>query len=217
MTNSPVEPLRPDLAAIADWVPIGSRVIDIGCGAGDLLVFLRDQRRCDARGLELNADRVRKCVARGLPVVQGDANIDLADYANGAFDIAILSQTMQTMERPDRTLQELARIAPRVIVSTPNFAHWRIRFHLLIGGRMPLSPALPFEWYETPNIHLCTLLDFVDLVAAQGLRVCRSLMVRGDKRFERPVTAVENWRTEVAVFELARAVAVGAGGGSESP
>ena len=161
--------LRPDLAIIADAVPATSRVLDVGCGDGELMVALRG-KGIDARGLEIDSANVTAAIARGQSVVQGDANRDLADYPDDAFDYAILSQTLQTTERPDLVVDELLRIAPRAFVSFPNFAHWRIRLALLWGGRMPVTRLLPVAWYETPNIHHVTVSDFRDLVRAKGIK-----------------------------------------------
>ena len=192
--------LRPDLAIIADAVPAASRVLDVGCGDGELMVALQG-KGVDARGLEIDAANVTAAIARGQSVVQGDANRDLADYPDDAFDYAILSQTLQTTERPDRVVDELLRIAPRAFVSFPNFAHWRIRLALLWGGRMPVTRLLPVAWYETPNIHHVTVSDFRDLVRAKGIKVERVWHLSGDK----PTSdAAASWRAEHAIFLIAR-------------
>jgi methionine biosynthesis protein MetW len=192
--------LRPDLAIIADAVPRASRVLDVGCGDGELMAALRD-KGVDARGLEIDPDNVTAAIARGQSVVQGDANRDLADYPDDAFDYAILSQTLQTTERPDRVVDELLRIAPRAFVSFPNFAHWRIRLALLWGGRMPVTRLLPVAWYETPNIHHVTVSDFRDLVRAKGIKVERVWHLSGDK----PASdAAASWRAEHAIFLISR-------------
>ena len=192
--------LRPDLAIIADAVPATSRVLDVGCGDGELMVALRG-KGIDARGLEIDSANVTAAIARGQSVVQGDANRDLADYPDDAFDYAILSQTLQTTERPDLVVDELLRIAPRAYVSCPNFAHWRIRLALLWGGRMPVTRLLPVAWYETPNIHHVTVSDFRDLVRAKGIKVERVWHLSGDK----PASdAAASWRAEHAIFLISR-------------
>ncbi len=192
--------LRPDLAIIADAVPATSRVLDVGCGDGELMVALRN-KGVDARGLEIDPDNVTAAIARGQSVVQGDANRDLADYPDDAFDYAILSQTLQTTERPDRVVDELLRIAPRAFVSFPNFAHWRVRLALLWGGRMPVTRSIPVAWYETPNIHHVTVSDFRDLVRAKGIKVERVWHLSGDK----PASdAAASWRAEHAIFLISR-------------
>ena len=192
--------LRPDLAIIADAVPATARVLDVGCGDGELIAALRD-KGVDARGLEIDPDNVTAAIARGQSVVQGDANRDLADYPDDAFDYAILSQTLQTTERPDRVVDELLRIAPRAFVSFPNFAHWRVRLALLWNGRMPVTRLLPVAWYETPNIHHVTVSDFRDLVRAKGIKVERVWHLSGDK----PASdAAASWRAEHAIFLISR-------------
>lgn len=193
--------LRPDLAIIANHVEPGSRVIDVGCGDGTLMAALRDQRGVDARGLELDPANVAAAVARGLSVVQGDANVDLAEYPEGTFDYAILSQTLQTTMRPDLVIEQLLRIGRRAFVSFPNFAHWGVRLRLLWGGRMPVTRLLPVAWYETPNIHHVTVDDFRSLVRERGIMVEGSWFLSGDRLTS---AAAANFRAEYAVFLLGR-------------
>ena len=172
-----VNGLRPDLRLIADMVEPQSRVLDIGCGDGGLLTHLWRTRGVDARGLEISREGVRACVSRGLSVVQGDADTDLAGYPTGAFDTVILSQTLQATQRPRDVLDHMVRIGRRAIVSFPNFGHWRVRLALLSGGRMPVTPTLPLQWWETPNIHLCTVQDFLDLCDHMGVQVMRTVFL----------------------------------------
>jgi len=192
--------LRPDLAIIAGAVPPGARILDVGCGDGELIEALQG-RGVDARGLEIDPANVTAAIARGQSVVQGDANHDLADYPDDAFDYAILSQTLQTTERPDLVVDELLRIAPRAFVSFPNFAHWRVRLALLWGGRMPVTRLLPVAWYETPNIHHVTVSDFRDLLRDKGIGVEGAWYLSGDK----PTSdAAASWRAEHAIFLIRR-------------
>ena len=193
--------LRPDLAIIADHVAPGARVLDIGCGDGELMASLRDQRGADVRGLEIDAANVSSAVARGLSVVQGDADLDLAYYPDNAFDYAILSQTLQTARAPDRVLGELLRIGRRAFVSFPNFAYWKVRWSLLWNGRMPVTAALPVSWYETQNIHQLTIDDFHDFVAERGVSVEGEWFLAGNRRIG---CAAANLRAEHAVFLLRR-------------
>ena len=193
--------LRPDLAIIAANVAAGARVLDIGCGDGALLAALRDGRGVDARGLELDPGNVAAAVARGLSVVQGDADRDLGAYPDASFDYAILSQTLQTTRAPDRVLDELLRIGARAFVSFPNFAHWRVRLALLTGGRMPVTRLLPERWYDTPNIHHVTVADFRDYLRAKGVTMERAWFLAGDQACS---AAGANWFAEHAVFLVRR-------------
>ena len=196
-----VDTLRPDLAVIADRVPEGARVLDVGCGDGALMAVLRDGKGVDARGIEIDPECVERCVARGLSVVQGDADRDLTFYPDGAFDVAILSQTLQTAARPDRMLAELLRVGRRAFVSFPNFAYWRMRWALMRNGRMPVTRHLPVSWYETANIHHVTVKDFEELAASLGIGIEN----RWFFTHEREVAAGgANWRAEYALFEVRR-------------
>jgi methionine biosynthesis protein MetW len=193
--------LRPDLAIIASHVAPGSRVLDVGCGDGTLLAALRDEQGCDARGMEIDAANVAHCVGRGLSVIQGDADKDLAIYPDRTFDYAILSQTLQTTRRPDLVLDQLLRIGRKAFVSFPNFAHWQVRLSLLFNGRMPVTRLLPVAWFETPNIHHLSIADFRDHVAARGITVEQAWFLSGDRACS---ASAANFRAEHAVFLISR-------------
>ena len=166
---------RVDLLLIKDMVAPNSRVLDIGCGDGTLLRMLAEERGVDARGMELSQRGVNDCVAKGLSVIQGDADLDLADYPDDSFDYVILSQTLQATRNPRRVLEQMLRIGKRAIVSFPNFGHWRIRLQIMFAGRMPITANLPLAWYETPNIHFCTIRDFVALVDEVDAQIERAV------------------------------------------
>ena len=193
--------LRSDLAIIAREVRANARILDVGCGDGLLLAALRDTKDADARGMELDARDVATAVARGLSVVQGDADTDLADYPDGSFDYAILSQTLQTTKRPDLVLDHLVRIGRQAFVSFPNFAQWRMRLAHMFGGRMPVTEQLPHTWYDTPNIHHVTIDDFRSFLNERNIRIEGQWFLSGDKpRNER----FANLLAEHAVFLLRR-------------
>ena len=198
--------LRPDLAVIAALIVPCARVLDVGCGEGDLLEHLVTEKQVEGRGIELSQQNVNACVGRGLSVVQGDADTDLADYPSSVFDVVILSQTIQATRAPRSVLQHLLRIGEKTIVSFPNFGYWRIRFALLLQGRMPRTAILGYRWYETPNIHLCTISDFAQLARESGARI-ESAFAFSQKGRTRPM-ATDAWRPNLfaqsAIFVLTK-------------
>lgn len=200
------ETTRVDLLLISEMVERGSRVLDVGCGDGTLLRILAETRDVDGRGVEISQAGVNSCVAHGLSVVQGNADTDLVNYPDGAFDYAILSQTIQATHQPHHVLEQLLRIGKRVIVSFPNFGHWRIRCQVMFRGRMPITPNLPLAWYETPNIHFCTIKDFLALCDELGASVERSLALNAHgQRLEFALPSfMHNLSGEQAVFLLSR-------------
>lgn len=169
--------LRPDLQAIADLVTPGATLLDVGCGEGELLAWLKEHKQVKGRGIELSQQGVHKSIAKGLSVIQGNADVDLEHYPAGAYDYVILSQTLQTLRQPKEVLEHLVRIARHAIVSVPNFGYWKNRIYLLRHGRMPVTKNLSYEWYDTPNIHFCTISDFVVLCEQLGLTIERRLYV----------------------------------------
>lgn len=187
--------LRPDLAAIADMIRPGARVLDVGCGDGALLEHLVRAKGVDGRGIEISQANVNACVARGLAVVQGDADSDLVDYPAQVFDAVILSQTIQATEKPRAVLNHLLRIGRRAAISLPNFGFWKVRLSLLTGGRMPRTSTLDYSWSETPNIHLCTLADFVDLTRECGATIVEAHALNSDGTASRinPARLTDNY------------------------
>jgi methionine biosynthesis protein MetW len=204
---TPASPtIRVDLQLIADMIEPRSRVLDVGCGDGTLLDYLVQFKQVDGRGIELSSNGVNACVSTGLSVIQGDADTDLFDYPDRAFDYVVLSQTLQAMRSPRTTLQQLLRIGSHAIVSMPNFAHWRLRWALLTEGRMPTSEALPYPWYDSPNIHLCTIRDFVSLCREMDARIERGLFLDqlGTPRRLGLSLALANLLGEQAIFLLCK-------------
>lgn len=191
MSNAP---LRPDLAAIAALIRPGARVLDVGCGDGALLEHLKT-KNVDGRGIEISQANVNACVAHGLAVVQGDADTDLVDYPAQVFDAVILSQTIQATEKPRVVMEHLLRIGRRVAISLPNFGYWKVRLSLLAGGRMPRTQILDYSWWATPNIHLCTLADFVDLAKDCGATIVEAyaLNEHGEARKVEPNSLSRGW------------------------
>lgn len=200
---NPPSDLRGDLRLVGSMIEPQTRVLDIGCGDGELLYYLVHSKGVDGRGMELSQSGVNSCVRHGLSVIQGDADNDLEDYPSDAFDYVVLSQTLQATRRPRDVLLNLVRIGRHAIVSFPNFGHWRIRLGLLIAGRLPSTALLPYPWYDTPNIHLCTIRDFALLCRDEGIRVERSVSL---DRSGRPYTrALANLMAEQGLFLLSRA------------
>lgn len=198
--------IRVDLKLIADLVAPRTRVLDVGCGEGQLLDHLYRAKQVDGRGIELSMTGVQAAVSQGLSVIQGDADTDLDEYPSAAFDYVILSQTLQATRAPKHVLANLLRIGHQAIVSFPNFAYWRNRLQLAFGGRMPVTPNLPAPWWETPNIHLCTTRDFVVLCQQLDIRIERAITLDADGR-EQPFPATSaraNLLGQQAVFMLSR-------------
>ncbi|PKQ20342.1 MAG: methionine biosynthesis protein MetW [Actinobacteria bacterium HGW-Actinobacteria-6] len=172
--------LRSDLRFIGGLVPEGSRVLDLGCGSGELLAYLRDERGCRVRGVELTPEGIAASIARGLSVVQDDLDRGLAGFPDGSFDVVILSQTLQIVRNPALVLREMLRVGSSGILSFPNFGNWRVRGYLAFRGRMPVSRSIPHSWYDTPNIHHTTIKDFRDFVQANGGVVVREMPLAPD-------------------------------------
>ena len=206
LTGEPLD-IRPDLALIAELVPSGSRVLDIGCGDGALLALLRATKNVDGRGIELERPLVNEALARGVPVIQGDADADLVHYPDNSFDVTVLSKTLQATRDTRGVMENLLRIGRRAIVSVPNFGHWRARLQLALSGRMPVNRHMPFEWWDTPNIHFCTVKDFEALCRVVGARVESRHVLSGDgepiKGF-RATDRMANVIAQQAVFVLSR-------------
>lgn len=187
---------RSDYAIIGDLIEPGTRVLDLGCGEGQLLAWLKENKNVDGRGVEMEGADVRKAIARGVSVYQGDLESALEDYPDQAFDYVILSQTLQQTQHPIKVLRGMLRTGKRAIVAFPNFAHWKVRLSHLWSGRSPRTELFPYAWYDSPNIHFLTVLDFEALVADQGWRIERSVFLSGHNS----VTFMPNLTAEVAVY-----------------
>jgi len=191
---------RPDFAAIAGWVGMGSSVLDLGCGDGSLLRYLRDSRRVTGYGVEIDDDRVLACVKSGVNVIQGDLERGLSEFESRSFDYVVLSQTLQAVRNSERIVHDMLRVGREGIVTFPNFGYWRNRLQV-IGGHMPVSENLPYEWHDTPNIHLCTITDFEDFCAGHGVRIMERKVLTGG----RPVSVLPNLLGSLAVYRFQRA------------
>lgn len=197
--------LRPDLAIISEWIQPGSRVLDLGCGDGTLLDHLRRTRNVDGYGLEIDPDNVVSCIQRGVSVIQSDLDAGLTDYFDdNSFDYVVMTQTIQAVHYPSRLLSEMLRVGREGIVTFPNFGHWSSRIQLALGGRMPQSRALPNEWYDTPNIHLCTLRDFEALCHRLDIDILQRNVVDTAHRSSLGMTLLPNLLGEIALYRFRR-------------
>ena len=189
---------RKEHSIIADLVADSSRVLDLGCGDGDLLAWLVKHKGVQARGVEIAQDKVRRCVEQGLSVFQGDLNESLADFPDACFDYVILSQTLQVVRQPLKVLREMRRVGRRIVVAFPNFGHWSVRFSLLWSGRAPRTRHLPYAWYDSPNIRVLTILDFEELLRQEGIRAEKAFYLRGVQLIRR----WPNMRADSAIYLL---------------
>ncbi len=202
MVSPPKIKMRFDLQVIASWIKPNSRVLDLGCGNGDLLAWLQSQKNIEATGIEQDEKKALHCISRGLSVLQGDFNTEVVDYPDHSFDYVILSQTLQQVYEPDRLLWSLSRIGKRVIVSFPNFCHYSIRLQLLFNGMAPKSEELPYSWYDTPNIRLITLADFRKFAETVGYAIVKeaAIISRSDDVKGHFVKYLTNLRATYGIF-----------------
>ena len=184
--------MKNEFKVIADLIDKNSRVLDVGCADGVLMEFLRDNKNTNIRGLELSKDKVQKCIEKGLTVIEGNAEKDLKQFPDKSFDYVVLSQTLQAFLDPELVINELLRVGKKAIVTIPNFGYWKIRLHLLTKGTMPITKTLPDEWYSTPNLHMCTIKDFVSFVKSRNFKIFKSLALN-----EKNVTLINNTNLEI--------------------
>lgn len=204
MTEMTLSDLRSDLAIIQQWVSPNSQVLDLGCGEGTLLRYLRDQKNVHGYGLEINQDRITACIVNGVNVIEQDLNKGLINYKDNSFDTVIMAQAIQAVQRPDQLLDEMLRVGQDAIITFPNFGHWRTRLYLAGKGEMPMSKTLPHSWFDTPNIHLCTVKDFEKLCAVKDIRIVNKTVV--DERHQEH-WAMRVWPAllgEIAIYHVTR-------------
>ncbi|WP_440996443.1 methionine biosynthesis protein MetW [Arhodomonas sp. SL1] len=197
--------LRNDLQIVAEWIAPDSRILDLGCGDGSLLAQLAETRGVTGYGLEIDPEKITRCLERGVNVLQSDLDQGLAEFDDDSFDYVVMTQTLQSVRRPDQLLEEMLRVGREGIVTFPNFAYWHLRYHLAVRGRMPMSGALCYAWYDTPNIHLCTLRDFETLCAERGIEILERQTLSHE--LQRPWFAgiLPNLLAEVALYRFRRA------------
>jgi|TARA_Y100000389_G_scaffold167242_1_gene172337 methionine biosynthesis protein MetW len=173
--------MKQEFKIISNFIEKNTRVLDVGCGDGTLIEFLRNNKEIDIRGIEISKDNSQKCVGKGLTVIEGDAEKDLSQFPDSSFDFVILSQTLQAFLNPEIVIQELLRVGKKAIVTVPNFGFWKVRLHLLIKGTMPITKNLPDEWYNTPNIHMCTIKDFYKFCNQRNIKLDKALALHNEK------------------------------------
>ena len=194
--------MKNEFKIIANLLPLQSRVLDVGCGDGTLIEALIKEKNIDARGIELGEDKVKECISKGLSVIEGDAETELSQFPDKAFDFVILSQTLQAFYQPENVLAQLLRIGDKVIISIPNFGYWQIRASLLFFGKMPVTKSLPYTWYNTPNLHMCSIKDFYQFCEKKKIKIDRVIGINGEKisSIYRINLELKNLLSEVGIF-----------------
>tara|TARA_B100000073_G_scaffold67732_1_gene50099 strand:+ start:196 stop:792 length:597 start_codon:yes stop_codon:yes gene_type:complete len=194
--------MKKEFRIIADLVEKNSRVLDVGCGDGELISFILNEISKDIRGIEISKTNVQKCISKGLTVIEGDAEKDLFQFPNSSFDFVILSQTLQAFLNPEKVLDELLRVGKKAIVTIPNFGHWRVRLNLLFKGTMPITETLPHKWYNTPNLHMCTIKDFYNFCDNKNINFIKSLALNNERvlNITRNNLGVRNFYSDLGIF-----------------
>jgi methionine biosynthesis protein MetW len=194
--------MKQEFKIIADNIENNTRVLDVGCGDGVLIEYLKKEKNVDVRGLEISKDKVQICISKGLTIIEGNAEIDLKQFPNNSFDYVVLSQTLQAFVNPEKVINELLRVGKRAIVTIPNFGFWKVRLHLLLKGTMPVTKALPDEWYNTPNLHMCTIKDFVRFSNIMNFKIFKSIALNDKNmtKIDRSNLFFKNLFSELGIF-----------------
>ena len=194
--------MKKEFIIISELIENDTRVLDVGCGDGTLMKYLKDEKNVDTRGLEISKNNVQNCTSKGLSVIEGNAEKDLHQFPNLSFDYVILSQTLQAFYNPEKVIDELLRVANKAVVTIPNFGHWKVRIHLLLKGTMPVTETLPNEWYNTPNLHMCTIKDFFNFCSKKKIELYKSIALNGEKTSTINIgnINIKNLSSELGVF-----------------
>ena len=194
--------MKNEFQVIADLIEKDKKVLDVGCADGTLMKFLKDNKNINIRGLEISKEKVQECIAKGLTVIEGNAEKDLKQFPDKSFDYVVLSQTLQAFLNPELVLDELLRVGKKAIVTIPNFGYWKVRFHLLFKGTMPITKTLPDEWYNTPNLHMCTIKDFVNFCKLKNIKLYKSIALREEKvsDINNKNLNIKNFFSELGIF-----------------
>jgi methionine biosynthesis protein MetW len=198
--------MKPEFKIISDLIETNMRVLDVGCGDGTLMEFLKNNKKIDIRGIEISKNNVQQCIGKGLTVIEGDAEKDLSQFPDGSFDFVILSQTLQAFLNPEKVISELLRVGKKAIVTIPNFGYWKVRLHLLIKGTMPVTRTLPDEWYNTPNLHMCTIKDFFNFCENRKINLYKSIALQNLKssKITNANLALKNLTSVLGIFLIER-------------
>lgn len=197
-------PLRSDLEIIQGWVPNGSQVLDLGCGEGELLAYLKSHKQCQGYGLEIHPDSLLTCVSKGINVIEHDLDNGLSHFKDGSVDTVVMTQALQAVRRPDILLDEMLRVGKEAIITFPNFGYWRTRLYLVSKGKMPMSKTLPYNWYDTPNIHMCTFRDFEKLCQDKQLTILDRTVVDKNHQERLAIKLWPNLLGEIAIYRVTR-------------
>ena len=194
--------MKKEFKIISDLIENNTRVLDVGCGDGTLMKYLKDEKNIDTRGLEISKNNVQNCTGKGLSVIEGNAEKDLHQFPNLSFDYVILSQTLQAFYNPEKVINDLLRVANKAIVTIPNFGHWKVRIHLLLKGTMPITKTLPNEWYSTPNLHMCTIKDFFNFCSKKKIELYKSIALNDEKtsKINSGNINIKNLSSELGIF-----------------